>query len=106
MIYGSGGIGGVQGWRVLQRSSSSQTAQLAKDPVVVREQAAFAERLAATFGTPTAPSWAAASWPELLERAEAADPNALARGLLVSEREYGERFREAVELALEPDAAS
>ena len=46
MIYGSGGIGGVQGWRVLQRSSSSQTAQLAKDPVVVREQAAFAACMA------------------------------------------------------------
>lgn len=78
---------------------------LVPEPRPHREQAAFAERLAATFGTPTAPSWAAASWPELLERAEAADPDALARGLLVSEREYGERFREAVELAVGADVA-
>lgn len=47
MIYGSAGIGGLPGWRLLQRTATEQAQLLSRDAAVQREQQAFAARMAA-----------------------------------------------------------
>lgn len=56
-----------------------------------REQEAFAGRLSAVLGQPTAPSWQDVDWQSALTRHS--DPDLLARGLLVGADEYRERLR-------------
>lgn len=45
-MIGAGGLAGLAGWRLLQRTAPQQMATLARTPQLQREQAAFAARLA------------------------------------------------------------
>ncbi|KAD3632940.1 glycosyl transferase [Arthrobacter yangruifuii] len=84
---------------VAAAAAARRPALLIPEPRPFREQAVFASSLAAAGAAAAADFASVSDWAGLLEDLRGADPELLARTLLVSEEDYRERFLAAVSKA-------
>nr|WP_231713276.1 glycosyltransferase [Arthrobacter sp. zg-Y769] len=85
---------------VAAAAAARRPALLVPEPRPFREQAAFAESLAAAGAADAAGFAAVRDWQHTLEELRGTDPDLLARTLLVSEEEFRHRFLAAVDAAV------